>query len=108
MTRQEIREYFENSHGSIVRESVLNLIDELDAKDEQLKHTIVPKFKIGQEVWYLSEQHRMFRLKVYSLILGEHGISYRLADKGSMRFLLYERELFASREAAEAARKENV
>ncbi len=41
----------EREHKAIVEQQLTNIIKDLK---EQLKNAIVPKFKIGQEVWYIA------------------------------------------------------
>ena len=84
-------------------DEIIELLDEKDQRiaelEEQLKNAIVPKFKIGQEVWYIVQE----KIKSYKIAYIE-GINFRYCDKdGSW---LGEKDLFATKEEAEQKLKE--
>lgn len=90
--------------------ATLNYQAELIAKlKEQLKNAIVPKFKIEQEVWYMDTRINDFNEQRYmiesyiieEIVIFEYGIRY-VGDDVSM----YEEDLFATKEEAQAKLKE--
>ena len=80
-------------------------LEEENAKlQEQLKDAIVPKFKIGQEVWY----YHIGRYKTYSGVIDDikwfakNGwIYYRLPNLQRDDFWIREDELFATEAEAQ-------
>lgn len=75
--------------------------------EEQLKNAIVPKFKVGQEVWFISMTNYVCNFIIqelqYTLCCdGRSGICYFSKDNLEE----YEWNLFATREEAEQRLKE--
>lgn len=68
--------------------------------EEQLKNAIVPKFKIGQEVWYISDTNKVFSFKINNI----GGLNFRYYDDDG--FWLHEEELFATKKEAQAKLEE--
>lgn len=78
--------------------------NQIRSLEEQLKNAIVPKFKIGQEVFY----YHIARNKTYSGVVEDiqwfatrTGIYYRIPQLQRDYFWIREDELFATREEAE-------
>ena len=68
--------------------------------EEQLANAIVPKFKIGQEVWYTSDTNKVLSFTITKI----GGLYFRYYDdKG---FWLHEDELFTTEEEAKAKLEE--
>lgn len=77
--------------------------------EEQLKNAIVPKFKIGQEIYY----YHIARNKTYSGYVEDiqwfatrNGIYYRISQLQRDYFWIREDEIFATKEEAQAKLKE--
>ena len=101
-------------------------IRELEAENQQLKETlanaIVPKFKIGQEVWciekhwniskgdyYTIEKHEIDWFKVYRISKKQTKpiVAYRIKTYGTGKaYLYYEKDIFATEELAKKRLKE--
>ena len=96
---------------------ISNLEHKLDEKDqriaeleEQLKNAIVPKFKIGHEVWWVdtrvnSFNEQRYRIESYlidSIVITKEQFRY-YGDDGSW---LGDNELFATKEEAQAKLEE--
>ena len=84
---------------------ILNLQSQLDQANERLKGAIIPKFKIGQEVWFISDPdvdvyRKVRHIKVEDISISsfftERGIMYSGGDWAG----LSENELFATKEEA--------
>ena len=91
--------------------SLLNKQDQRIAElEEQLKNAIVPKFKIGQEVWWVdtrvnSFNEQRYRIESYlidSIVITKEQFRY-YGDDG---LWLGDNELFATKEEAQAKLKE--
>jgi hypothetical protein len=81
------------------------MLNEREQLKKQLEGAIVPKFKIGQEVWYFFEQElRTDFIKKYHINTGTM-IRYNLSN-GYFGNIYKERDLFATREEAEASLKQ--
>jgi hypothetical protein len=75
------------------------MLNEREQLKKQLEGAIVPKFKIGQEVWYFFEQElRTDFIKKYHINTGTM-IRYNLSN-GYFGNIYKERDLFATEEAA--------
>ena len=79
--------------------------------EEQLKNAIVPKFKIGQEVYY----YHIARNKTYSGYVEDtqwfatkNGIYYRISQLQRDYFWIREDEVFAAKEEAQAKLEELI
>ena len=77
--------------------------------EEQLKKAIVPKFNVGQEVYY----YHIARNKIYSGLVEDiqwfatrNRIDYRIPNLQRDYFWIREDELFATKKEAEAKLKE--
>lgn len=80
----------------------------LDQANEMLKGAIIPKFKIGQEVWYISQNND----NVYEFMIKEM-VFTRCKDEREMIVYydeycaqMYEYELYSSKEEAQAKLQE--
>ncbi len=91
--------------------SLLNKQDQRIAElEERLKNAIVPKFKVGQEVWWIdtimnSFNEQRYRIESYlidSIVITNKQFRY-YGDDG---LWLGDNELFATKEEAEAKLKE--
>ena len=92
---------------------ISNLEHKLNEKDqqiaeleEQLKNSIRPKFKIGQEVWFVSDPYTARYAKVRHMKIEEISISSIFVERGVMYAGddwagISESELFATKEEAE-------
>ena len=79
--------------------------------EEQLKNSIRPKFKIGQEVWFVSDPYSARYAKVRHMKIEEISISSIFVERGVMYAGddwagISESELFATKQEAEAKLKE--
>lgn len=81
-----------------IKNNVMNSIDKLKKENQklknQLKNAIVPKFKVGQEVWFVD----------CGKVKYDHIITIKITDKGIVYFTKYHNyneNLFASKEEAE-------
>lgn len=79
--------------------------------EEQLKNCIRPKFKVGQEVWFVSDPYTARYAKVRHMKIEEISISSIFVERGIMYAGddwagISESELFATKEEAEAKLKE--
>ena len=79
--------------------------------EEQLKNSIRPKFKIGQEVWFVSDPYTARYAKVRHMKIEEISISSIFVERGVMYAGddwagISESELFATKQEAEAKLKE--
>ena len=94
-------------------EDVADLLNRQDKRiaelEEQLKNAIVPKFKIGQEVYY----YHIARNKTYSGYVEDtqwfatkNGIYYRISQLQRDYFWIREDEVFATKEEAQAKLEE--
>lgn len=104
-------DFEERFRHELVKEEILEIIKEKDQRiaelEEQLKNAIVPKFKIGQEVWFISMTNYVCNFIIqelqYTLCCdGRSGICYFSKDNLEE----YEWNLFATREEAEQRLKE--
>lgn len=91
------------------RERTKNLQSQLDRANERLKGAIVPKFKIGQEVYY----YHIARNKIYLGLIEDIqyfatrcSIFYRIPNLQRDYFWIREDELFATEQEAQAKLKE--
>ena len=92
------------------------LVNESEAKDqriveleEQLKNAIVPKFKIGQEVWYAYNKYQKFPFKcVIDKIVYDSSKNYKFRYDTSDEYYICvkEEDLFATKEEAQAKLQE--
>ena len=84
--------------------------------EEQLRNAIVPKFKIGQEVWFIYDENDDFDYTIlnkkvmaytYSSYDGDY-FEYAMSDDGTQYTIWYGyiRHVFATKEEAEAKLKE--
>lgn len=78
--------------------------------EEQLKNSIRPKFKIGQEVWFVSDPYTARYAKVRHMKIEEISISSIFVERGVMYAGddwagISESELFATEEEAKAKLK---
>ena len=102
-------------------DDIVELLDEKDQRitelEKRLENSIVPKFKIGQEVFivnteYLYKQH--YKVEQYKVVgvydkidrRGNHVRWYTLDYGNSKRYNFLERNVFATREEAEQRLKE--
>ena len=60
----------------------------------------MPKFKVGQTVWYISDTNKVFSFKINNI----GGLYFRYYDDNG--FWLHEKELFTTKAEAEAKLKE--
>ena len=79
--------------------------------EEQLKNSIRPKFKIGQEVWFVSDPYTARYAKVRHMKIEEISISSIFVERGVMYAGddwagISESELFATKQEAQAKLKE--
>lgn len=88
---------------------ILNLTQRIAELEEKLKNAIVPKFKIGQEVYY----YHIARNKTYSGYVEDtqwfatkNGIYYRISQLQRDYFWIREDEVFATKEEAQAKLEE--
>lgn len=94
---------------------VCELLEQKDQRiaelEEQLKNCIRPKFKIGQEVWFVSDPYTARYAKVRHMKIEEISISSIFVERG----VIYagddwagisESELFATKQEAQAKLKE--
>lgn len=63
---------------------------------------ILPKFKIGQEVWYVDDEDKILLSKVYLIRISEYGIGYYLGGNTNIE----EQCVFATEAEAQQAIKE--
>lgn len=70
--------------------------------EEQLKNAIVPKFKIGQEVWVVDSVFNggVIQANINSICISKGEICY--TSSAPLPYYLYEENIFATREEAEA------
>lgn len=88
------------------REAIQHLQSENEQLNKQLEGAIVPKFKIGQEVWYFFEQElRTDFIKKYHINTGTM-IRYNLSN-GYFGNIYKERDLFATEAEALASLKKS-
>lgn len=77
--------------------------DDIEDLENKLKNAIVPKFKIGQEVWYIDSRMNSFgeiKNKIYSYVIAQiEGLDFRYY--GNDGLYCNEDELFATTEEAE-------
>lgn len=97
---------------------ISNLEHKLNEKDqriaeleEQLKNSIRPKFKIGQEVWFVSDPYAARYAKVRHMKIEEISISLIFVERGVMYAGddwagISESELFATKQEAQAKLEE--
>ena len=115
-TEKATREYLE----SLSKDQVINLClqfmfdaevseQQLDQANERLKGAIVPKFKVGQEVYY----YHIARNKIYLGLIEDIqyfatrcSIFYRIPNLQRDYFWIREDELFATEQEAQAKLKE--
>ena len=113
----EVLEYVADLEAKLAeKERQLKLVEELLIKqekeyDEQLEKAIVPKFKIGQEVWFVSDPYTARYAKVRHMKIEEISISSIFVERGVMYAGddwagISESELFATKQEAQAKLKE--
>ena len=75
--------------------------------EEQLKNAIVPKFKIGQEVWYVWNKSQVipFKCKIENIVY-DSSKNYKLKYDSEHYICMQEQHLFATKEEAETKLKE--
>ena len=84
-----------------------DIVDRLNYLEEQLKNAIVPKFKIGQEVWYVWNKSQVipFKCKIENIVY-DSSKNYKLKYDSEHYICMQEQHLFATKEEAEAKLKE--
>lgn len=92
----------------MLKQTSIALNRQLDQANERLKGAIIPKFKIGQEVWYISQNND----NVYEFMIKEM-VFTRCKDEREMIVYydeycaqMYEYELYSSKEEAKAKLQE--
>lgn len=90
------------------KESIVALLNQQDQRiaelEEQLKSAIVPKFKIGQEVWYLVDNNgKIKQAEILEIRIGSFGLYYELDFNGRFR---EEQYIFTTKEEAQAKLEE--
>jgi len=85
----------EDACSALIKKCCKDKAEQIRSLEEQLKNAIVPKFKIGQEVFYLGRD-----AKIYSYIIDHiEGLYFRYCDNNNC--YLYEEDLFATKSEAE-------
>ena len=112
---------YEPSKKTLISEDLhldwLNQQDQLIAElEEQLKNAIVPKFKIGQEVWsifesqYFRDYKELCNLEITAVMKTSKGIFYQgyVLEKGKNRsdYWFNEEKTFLTKEKAQAKLQE--
>lgn len=89
------------------------LVNESEAKDqriaeleEQVKNAIVPKFKIGQEVWCIDPENDVSSGEVWKIEINCVQTKYTVFLGNDYVDIYFEYELFATKEEAEAKLRE--
>lgn len=85
----------------------LKLQQRIAELEEQLKNAIVPKFKIGQEVWYVWNKSQVipFKCKIEKIVY-DSSKNYKLKYDSEHYICMQEQHLFATKEEAQAKLKE--
>ena len=81
---------------------VKELKQQLTEKDELLKNAVVPKFKIGDEVWLIEENGLTDKKELMNCKIQRHSIEYKV-DGIFSRTWYYDDSLFATKEKAKEA-----
>ena len=96
-------------------DAYLKILNEKDQRiaelEEKLKNAIVSKFKVGQEVWFVSDPYTARYAKVRHMKIEEISISSIFVERGVMYAGddwagISESELFSTKEEAEAKLEE--
>ena len=74
--------------------------------EEQLKNAIVPKFKIGQEVWRIDPENDVSSGEVWKIEINRVQTKYTVFWGNDYEDVYFEYELFTTKEEAEAKLKE--
>lgn len=99
----------ESPNYIMTQEEVCERLNQQDQRiaelEEQLKNAIVPKFKIGQEVWYIDTRINDFNEQRY--VIESYIIQEITIFKDGIRYMdedgfIYEEDLFATKEEAQA------
>lgn len=120
---EKVKEYYTkyNNENKTLKEENDKLKQQIADLEEQLKNAIVPKFKIGQEVWFiynfedddtnetLGILHKKVMAYTYSNYEGDY-FEYAMSDDGTRDTIWYgyidSRYIFATKEEAQAKLKE--
>jgi hypothetical protein len=83
------------------------LRDRIAELEEQLKNAIVPKFKMGQEVWYVWNKSQLipFKCKIEKIVY-DSSKNYKLKYDSEHYICMQEQHLFATKEEAQAKLEE--
>ena len=75
--------------------------------EEQLKNAIVPKFKVGQEVWYVWNKSQVipFKCKIENIVY-DSSKNYKLKYYSEHYICMQEQHLFPTKEEAQAKLEE--
>ena len=116
MSKERLKEYLQSISKDRVVDLCLQFMfdakvaeTQLDQANERLKGAIVPKFKVGQEVYY----YHIARNKIYLGLIEDIqyfatrcSIFYRIPNLQRDYFWIREDELFATEQEAQAKLKE--
>lgn len=79
---------------------IKQLKQQLAEKDELLKNAVVPKFKVGDEVWLIEENGLTDKKELMNCKIQRHSIEYKV-DGIFSRTWYYDDSLFATKEEAQ-------
>lgn len=112
-TNESLIVYDEEWHTLDYLCDLLNQQDQRITKlEEQLKNAIVPKFKVGQKVWFIDNEKDIHECEIYELKLNRYvrklvyNISYNIGLEDWTDDVAFEDELFATKEEAQAKLEE--
>ena len=106
----------EGYHNNVMEQEELK--QQLAEKEKELKNAIIPKFNIGQDVWFIYDKnddcdYTILNKKVMAFSHNNYGTSYfefAMSDDGTGNTIWYgyidSRYVFATKEEAEAKLKQ--
>lgn len=101
--------YRDNETGKI-SDNFVGVLNEQDQKIKDLEHRlsncIEPKFKIGQEVWFIDPEKDVSKGEIWNIELISNQILYSVFWGDECEDVYYQYELFATEEEAKARLEE--
>lgn len=104
-------ESFKDNKTGEICDNYIDLLNQQSQRiaelEEQLKNAIMPKFKVGQEVWYVWNKSQVipFKCKIENIVY-DSSKNYKLKYDSEHYICMQEQHLFATKEEALAKLEE--
>jgi hypothetical protein len=103
----DLDEVFGKEGAKIKMHEIIHLQDQrIEELEEQLKYAIIPKFKKGQEVFYINRDNKIVSGIIHNIRYDSaQGIDYYIPHLQLDCFRIKEESVFATKEEAELEKK---